>query len=165
MDLFDVSGYSLLYSEYHQNGALWEPCKTAWEELIKSNGKEYLELLAILIRNKKQSFGMTNRDISRSQWQIDFNSSLRALPRKYEKIDGRIPSMGIHVVDHPSELIRAAGGTHDIDFSLYHSDDIFIDLFLSQLPEATGLDFGIRNKISESIERRKKVKRKSKSSE
>jgi len=161
MDLLDVSGYSLLYSEYHQNQALWEPCKVAWEEMIKTNGKEYLERLAILVQNKKHSFGMTNRDISRSQWEIDFNSSMESLPRKHEKIEGSRLPIGYSIIDHPSELIREVGGIDDYRFSSVHdSDEIFIDLFLSELPDANGLDFGIRNRISESMSRKKKRRKK-----
>lgn len=160
MDLLDVSGYSLIYSEYHQNQALWEPCKIAWTNLVKDHGKEYLERLAILIKNKKQSFGMTNRDISRSQWEIDFNSSMRLLPRKYEKVKGIVAPIGLSIVDHLSELIREIGGTSDHFSSFHNADEIFIDIFLSALSEADGLDFGIRHKISESISRKKKRRKK-----
>jgi len=157
MDLLDVSGYSLIYSEYHQNQALWEPCKIAWTDLVKEHGKEYLNRLAILIKSKKRSFGtMTNRDISRSQWEIDFNSSMRSLPRKYEKLEGVVAPIGLSFVDHPSELIRELGGTNDHYLSFHDSDEVFIDIFLSALPEADGLDFGIRNKITDSMSRKKK---------
>ena len=160
MDLLDVSGYSLLYSEYHQNQALWEPCKVAWEETIKANGKEFLKGLAILVVHKKQNFGMTNRDISRSQWEIEFNSSMKLLIRKHEIIeDSRLP-IGLNIIDHPSELIREFGGIDDYHFSLHDPDEIFIDLFLSKLPDANGMDFGIRNKISESMSRKKKRRQK-----
>ncbi len=156
MDLLDVSGYALIYSEYHQNKELWGPCKVAWEDLVKKHGKEYLERLAALIRNKKYSFGITNRDFSRSQWEIEFNESMRLLPRKHEKIERGIMPIGLSIVDHPSELIREIGGTHDRYSSIYDSDEVFIDIFLSMLPEADGLDFGIRHKITESISRKKK---------
>jgi hypothetical protein len=160
MDLLDISGYSLIYSEYHQNQALWEPCKIAWTDLVKDRGKEYLELLALLIKNKKYSFGMTNRDISRSQWEIDFNSSMRLLPRKYEKLSGIVAPIGLSFVDHPSELIRELGGADDHYSSFHDSDEIFIDIFLSTLPEAKDLDFGIRHKITESISRKKNRRKK-----
>lgn len=157
MDLLDVSGYSLIFSEYHQNQALWKPCETAWTDLVKEHGKEYLGRLAILIKSKKDLIGMTNRDISRSQWEIDFNSSMRLLPRKYEKLEGGLALSGLSIVDHPSELIRELGGTTDDYYSsFYDSDEVFIDIFLSTLPEADGLDFGIRHKITNSISRKKK---------
>jgi hypothetical protein len=155
MDLLDVSGYSLLYSEYHQNQALWEPCKVAWDEIIKANGKEFLERFALLIKHKKQSFGMTNRDISRSQWEIDFNSSMKSLTRKYEKIKGGRSLIGLSVVEHPSELIKVVGGHNEFPISFYRPDDIFIDLYLSHLPESKNLDFGLNHRISESMSRRK----------
>ncbi|MBK9928031.1 MAG: hypothetical protein IPP66_22400 [Anaerolineales bacterium] len=161
MDLLDVSGYSLIYSEYHQNEELWKPCKVAWDDLVKKQGREYLERLAMLIQNKKFSFGATNRDFSRSQWEIEFNASMRLLPRKHEKIERGVVPIGLSIIDHPSELIREIGGTHDRYSSVYDSDEVFIDIFLSTLPEASGLDFGIRHKITESISRKKKRKKKS----
>jgi hypothetical protein len=50
MDLFYVSGYSLLYSELHQNLALFEPCKVAWQNFMKSTQDDFLELLATIIK-------------------------------------------------------------------------------------------------------------------
>jgi hypothetical protein len=155
MDLLNLSGYALLYSEFHQNQALWETCKVAWEEIIKANGKVFLERLAFLVRHKKHSFGITKRDISRSQWENGFNSSMKSLIRKPEIIEGRRLPIGLNIIDHPSELIRKIGGTDDFHFSLHNPDEIFIDLFLSKLPDSNELDFGIRYKISESMSRKK----------
>jgi hypothetical protein len=61
---------------------------------------------------------------------------------------------GMPVVNHPSELIQVMGGHGDFLMSLYQPDDIFIDLYLSTLPEIKDLDFGLKHKVSESISRR-----------
>ena len=63
MDLFHVSGYSLLYSEFYQNPSLFEPCKVTWENIIKGSQPEFLQLLAFVVKYKSQSFGISNRDL------------------------------------------------------------------------------------------------------
>lgn len=154
MDLFYVSGYSLLYSEFYQNPDLFEPCKETWENMIRKGQPEFLELLAIIIKNKSQSFGITNRDSSRSQWEIKFNERLRSLPRTFRDI-GQILG-GVSIVDHPSDLIQTIGGHDELLLSLYSPSDIFIDLYLSHLQETKDLDFGLRHKVSESISRKRR---------
>jgi hypothetical protein len=152
MDLFYISGLALVYSELYQNPSLFEPCKFTWENLVATNKKDYIELLAIIVRHKNQSFGITNRDPSRTGWDMVFNQRMRALPKRYEDM-GPIVG-GMPVVNHPSELIQVMGGHGDFLMSLYQPDDIFIDLYLSTLPEIKDLDFGLKHKVSESISRR-----------
>jgi hypothetical protein len=156
MDLFYVSGLSLLYAEFHQNPALFQPCKLAWEKLAGGQ-KEYLELLAIVVKNKNYSFGITNRDSTRTQWEMNFNRKIRSLPKRYEDL-GSITG-GRSVADHKSELIQVVGGYDELPTSMFDPSDIFIDLFLCGLPEAGELDFGLRHKVSESISRRKEARR------
>jgi hypothetical protein len=156
MDLFYVSGLSLLYAEFHQNPSLFEPCKLAWKKLAKEQ-KGYLELLAIIVKNKNHSFGITNRDSTRTQWEMDFDKKIKSLPKKYEDMGSIIG--GRVVVEHNSELIQVVGGYNGLSTSMFHPSDVFIDLFLCNLPEARELDFGLRHKVSKSISRRKEASR------
>ncbi len=158
MDLFHVSGYSLLYSEFYQNPSLFEPCRVTWENIIKRSRVDFLQLLALVVKYKSQSFGITNRDSSRTQWEMAFHERIRSLPRKYQDI-GRLIG-GMSVVDHPSELIQIIGGHDEFPISLYKSDDIFVDLCLSHLPEAKDLDFGLTHKVSESMTKRRTKRKK-----
>ena len=100
MDVFYVSGLSLLYSELHQNPSLFEPSKLVWGKFITKNQKDYLQLLAMIVKNKSLSFGITNRDSSRTQWVMNFNERIRSLPKKYEDMGAIIG--GMPVTDHPS---------------------------------------------------------------
>ena len=70
---------------------------------------------------------------------MNFNERIRSLPKKYEDMGAIIG--GMPVTDHPSALIQVVSGPGEFPISLYQPDDIFIDLFLSQLPEAKDLDF------------------------
>lgn len=81
------------------------------------------------------------------------------MKRKYERLEGGLP-IGLSVVDHPSELIQTIGGHNELPISIYKPDDIFIDLYLSRLPDSKDLDFGLRHSVSESMSRRKAYRKK-----
>jgi len=68
--------------------------------------------------------------------------------------------LSIHDLQTTSEIIREIGGTDDFYSSFYDSDEVFIDIFLSALPKIDGLDFGVRHKITDSISRKKKRRKK-----
>jgi hypothetical protein len=92
---------------------------------------------------------------------MKFNARIRSLPRKPYQIDNvrSLSQIGLTVVDHTSELIQTIGGTNNHYLSHHRPDEVFIDLFLSELPESKDLDFGLRLKVSDSISRRRAQRR------
>ncbi|MBI5634719.1 MAG: hypothetical protein HZA15_14715 [Nitrospirae bacterium] len=107
-------------------------------------------------------FALTSRSILRTQWKINFEQMLQALPlrsmsRHY--LDG-LSSIGLdtaEVVEHPSLLLRAIAGTSPWRMMTFHDGiNIFVDLYLKEFPEADSIDFGIRDGIKEAMERQRR---------
>jgi hypothetical protein len=159
IDLCTLSGYAFFMAEYHQNGVLWEACKTAWERYLSSDQKEAkLSWLAAVCHYSNSLFGITDRSILRSQWQMTVNNAIRRLPRKRSVISKHtlIPHERA-VVDHPSLLVRVIGGIHeDSVFLMYDGLDIFIELYLEMLDPDHPLNFGAHKDLAESVERWKR---------
>ena len=156
-DLFDMSGYSLLYSELHQNPLLWKTCMSVWDRFINGeDSKGLISTMGALYTYRQDSFGITERDNIRTQWKMEFVHQLRSLPKKYIEEGGFIG--GFTVPDHPSEIISVVAGHDEIMMLSYSPDEIFIDLYLNKQTVAKDIEFKLRNPITEIISRRRNRK-------
>ena len=138
IDLCELSGYSYLLAEFHQNPKLWAICKDTWDKILQPQA-EIVPYVTNAIALNQSLFIITHRATLRTRWQMQFNALLRALPRKliHRQNGSAIPHY--EVVDHPSLLIRTVSGT-DIGYRHARFDglDVFVDLYLLERPEAKG---------------------------
>lgn len=151
LDLIDLSGYAYIYSEYHQNPAIWKTCKDLWDHFLGSvDTLKMLSYIAGLIYHSKNLLAITPRSLTRTNWEIRLNQSLEKYPRKSKLV---LSFHALQILDHPSRLIRVLGGTDNFGFNVHHASDIFIDLYIKSLPDSDGLDFGNRDDLRETLNR------------
>lgn len=147
MDLIDLSGYALIFSEYHSNPALWTICRALWDDYLSGpNATTRLSLLAAVCGHHQNLFAISPRSVLRTQREMATTQLFGQLPRE----PGR-PGFGGQPVIHESPLIRriAPSGMHLIAY--FDPEDVFVVRYLMTLPAATGLDFGITDDKVESL--------------
>ncbi|NSW54233.1 MAG: hypothetical protein HPY85_17155 [Anaerolineae bacterium] len=150
MDLFDMSGYSLLYSEFHQNPELWKICMSVWDDYFNVEDSEgLLQTMGALYNYRQDSFVNTERENIRTQWKMKFLHRLRLLPKKHIEEVGFLG--GCTVPDHPSEIISVVADCGEIMMPSYNPDEIFIDLYIKKQAVAKDIDFRLRYPITEMI--------------
>jgi hypothetical protein len=160
IDLCHLSGYALLFAEFHHNQQLWIESKTFWDKYLEQSGKEKLEILAALIAYESSLFGITDRGLLRTHWEMAIKNLIRALPRKSIPIRSLpFPDLATRV-DHSSALIQTMGGSQDWVDSPYDGGDIFVELYLKTLEASEGLDFGRNKSLVESLAKLRKRKKK-----
>ena len=151
LDLIDLSGYAIIYSEYHQNPAIWKACKDLWDHFLGSvETVKMLSNIAGVVYHSKNLFAITPRSLTRTNWEIRLNQSLEKYPRKSKLV---FSFHALQILDHPSRLIRILGGTDNFGFNVHHASDIFIDLYIKSFPESDGLDFGNRDDLRDTLNR------------
>ena len=97
----------------------------------------------------KNLFAITDRSLTRTNWEINMNRLLAKLPRKIKNQNTFLPA---NIIDHPSKLIRALGGTDDFGLNRYDGVDIFITFYLKKHPLASRIDFGKRDNLKETLD-------------
>lgn len=153
IDLIEISGYSKFFAEFHDDARFWDLCKSIWDEYLALD-MQRLDLIGILISYNSKLFLITNRSVLRTQWKIDINRLLDAMPRVSEPIESlSVIPRHIAYVDHPSVLVRAFGGTDSSFGSFYDGIDIFVHLYLREFNEAESIDFGNVRDIKEAMGR------------
>jgi hypothetical protein len=157
IDLFEISGYFYVLSEFHQNPEIWSICTNKWDEYFSVRNKsEILKFFAFVISFGKNPWNIGPRGVFRNEWQQNIGRLINKLPRTWQRhrYEGRIVGIGgTEIVQHPSSIIRLMGGTHEMDVSFYDGTDIFIDMYLKKIPEAVDLDFGNHRSIDDALER------------
>jgi hypothetical protein len=149
LDLLDISGYALIYSELHPESQLWGSCRDVWiRYLTTAEQGQRLSVIAAMHQHLRHVFALTPRSVLRTQWEMALTRSLERLPRQSSP-----HVFGEGEADHPSRLVRriarTAGGFRT---TLFNASDLFIVRFLQPLPGATGLDFGVTDWVAEAIE-------------
>jgi hypothetical protein len=146
-DVMDLSGYAIIFSEFHRNPKLLEPCERAWRAYLgEPEGRDRLTSVAAMHWYQSNLFAITHRATARTRWQMAANSILSELPRS-------MPShpFGHGEVQHRSALIRRIAPQGDLMFSAFNASDIFVVLFLRTLPGGEALDFGVADWIIDEI--------------
>ncbi len=147
VDLLELSGYTFVMAEFHQEPTVWKMCEQLWQQYLVADSKlEYFAAISKYIRNPWHQ--NTAHNLIRTQRESIFASYLREIKQDYE-FDPRdyIPRTKVL---HPSLLIRMLA-QHEFALSMHDPIDIFVDLYLRTLaPDAT-LDFGGRNDIAEQL--------------
>ena len=158
LDLIDLSGYAKIFAELHQEPRFWQTCQARWDEYMERRGKgNVVHLLAAILALRSTDIRLTSRSILRTQWELNLGQMLRSLPRRLVRPKQRFPRARsidiVEVIDHPSLLIRLIAGSH-VEMMIYHkASNVFVDSYFMAVPEAEGVDFGLRDSIREALER------------
>ncbi|MBN2016095.1 hypothetical protein JW766_04650 [Candidatus Dojkabacteria bacterium] len=107
MDLFELSGYAILYGELYDDSSIWKSCKGCWDkylDLVEDKNK-VTQFLITLYKLRKTSIRIYERDMLRFNWSRRFNAKL--IEKKIiSKERSRDPFDREEDVEHKSPLIR-----------------------------------------------------------
>ena len=141
LDLFDISGYAYIYSEYYGKSELWAVCKAIWDTYLAKIPDQVQSLSAISNYHQTPRGVITPRYGLRSKRQIELVELLNSLPRESVADFYSQPT-----AQHQSEFIRnIAPWDNDMPFMHVNAIDVFSVKYLIVLQSADGLDFGIRH--------------------
>jgi len=153
MDLLDISGYAKIYSELHQNPALWDQCTAIWDKFFSSlpDSKEMVKAIIAIDYVRRFSLRLFSRDVLRTNWQMQFENRLRQLDL-IDDFASRGRSWDEHqVIKHPSPFIRALClGRHE---PMISAVDVFLLIYLRARSEAADLDIQDRYGFLQSLEK------------
>ena len=133
LEIFALSGYAYLFSEYHQDPSLWGSCTRTWDVLFDlEDGQIRLKALANLVGATVLQPILTSRSFLRSRWKQEFEHEMRKLPLDRLSNDGDHHFHHYFVRKHPSLVIRALIGTEDLLIMHHDPIDVFVDIFLRE---------------------------------
>ena len=139
VDLIDLSGYALIYSEYHNNPVPWSICRDLWDQYLSGDSATTrMRFLAAMCGHHQHLFAISPRSVLRTEREMTTTQLLAQLPHE----PGR-PGFYDSRVMHDSALIRriAPSGLHAMAY--FDAQDVFVVRYLMTRPDAAGLDFGI----------------------
>ena len=139
IDLIDLSGYALIYSEYHNNPVPWSICRDLWDQYLSGDSATTrMRFLAAMCGHHQHLFAISPRSVLRTEREMTTTQLLAQLPHE----PGR-PGFYDSRVMHDSALIRriAPSGLHAMAY--FDAQDVFVVRYLMTRPDAAGLDFGI----------------------
>lgn len=136
MDLMDLSGYALLFSELHDDPESKSSVTSVWNEYLERDDLLLgLKELALLFKVSRLNFMFEPHVMLRTQWQQRVGSSLRKVPRGFSQEE--FPWM--ETARHESPLIRVCASSK---FFNYKGSDIFVALYIRKREDGRELDFG-----------------------
>lgn len=154
VNIFEISGFGILYGELLQNPSLGEIVREQWDRYLSltENTRGVIQFIAAVVEYRKGIFKIMPQAPLRSNWQIRFNHAmsergLRVFPDIRGPFDGD--------PNHTSVLIRVLSNTGGLN--MRSAEDVFIELYLASRPDVEGIEF--RNEIRESIEREQRRQR------
>lgn len=140
MDLLDISGYAMVFAEYHQQSALWDNCRALWENYLEGDdGKARLQFLSVVSSHHQHLFAISPRATIRTKREMYLSQLLSQLPR-----GGSQQMFSDGEVEHASPLIRRiAPSPAGMGMMFLNATDIFVARYLMRRNDAGGLDFGL----------------------
>jgi hypothetical protein len=126
-DLTELTGYALLFSDFHDNSRLWSSIRSTWDSYLGKDPSP-LAVIAMLIALNETPGVISARGLAHTNWSTRVGQTLAQLPRHDLWSGG---GFGLHretIALHPSPLVRLmAEGPF---FSLHTGTDIFVALYL-----------------------------------
>jgi hypothetical protein len=152
IDLMEISGYALIFSELYGISEIWNECKTIWDKYFQStnNADELFTMLISCYTALKPGIPMPPREIIRTGWHMKFNAKLHEMGLVYGIHSYEDPFSSEKRVSHDSPIIRAlcSGRSEPPE----KARDIFVLLYLKKRPEAEGVEiqdmFGLERRIT-----------------
>ncbi|MCA9366194.1 hypothetical protein KC722_01295 [Candidatus Kaiserbacteria bacterium] len=152
VNLFELSGFAILYSELHSNEELRNVVETAWNTYFQSipDARAAIGFILAIHIYRHNIFKIMPDAYLRAAWQQRFNHEmaelgLRVFPDIRQPFDDEEPA-------HESELIRYLSNIGGMQ--LRTAEEVFLELFLAGKEEAAGLEFP--NDIREGLERQRR---------
>jgi hypothetical protein len=148
IDLIDLSGYALIFSEYHERPDLWGECRELWTQYLSDDetGTARLQFLSTASAHHQHLFAISPRSILRTRRELGLSRMLESLPRDRSEEPFRDAP-----VRHASALIRKMAPSPGGFGSMYlDATDVFVGLFARRFPNIADLDFGVhKEKLSD----------------
>lgn len=157
LDLIDLSGYAIIYSEFHANPKLWMECKKVWDGYFKSldnqtGAAKYI--FGIFEIKQLPSFSISSPDLLRTRWQMVMNSKFREAGLIDDMFGGGRLFGSSPTVRHESPLIRVlCRGRYE---PMETAGEIFMVQYFIRHEAAKGLEFTDRQGFIERIEKESK---------
>ncbi|MES2930846.1 MAG: hypothetical protein V4665_03635 [Patescibacteria group bacterium] len=153
INLLELSGYARLYSELYQNPEIWNAVQTSWDIYLTAiNAPQTIRYISAICSYRAHIFKIMPQATLRSNWQLRFNHKMRerglaVFPdsRSYDYVNGRATP------PHESALIRVVARSGGFD--LYTGQTVFFVTYLSNHPDATGIDLPDRRDMQDQIRR------------
>ena len=148
MELLDIGGYALVYSELHGTPELWTTARDVFDRYFKPpDGIDRMKVVAAMYQHQGTTLGLTARSLVRDRWKGSLSNRLGALERR---VGG--DEFGGGGVVHESALIRRIVPDHGLLDDLYFDvGDILVVRYLQTLVAANGLDFGIAGWVAREL--------------
>lgn len=153
INLYELSGFARLYSELYQSPELWNVVQHCWDTYLDGiDASKEIGLVAVVCNYRKGIFKIMPQAMLRSNWQIRFGQKMRehglaVFPdsKSYDYVNGYANPV------HISAIIRvlARSGTFGLDIG----QTIFFATYLSNHPDAAGIDLPNRRNMQERIKR------------
>lgn len=139
MDVMDISGYSLLLSQVHDDEASWLEVKHTWDSYLKADDdkESRVKWLCAVVNIAESGFSILPRGILRTTWQRLVSQKLDDLFPIEETYD-RWGVRQRRKVENASPLVQAVA--EDPMSRTYDGVDIFVALYLKQLKGSDDLD-------------------------
>lgn len=149
VDLLELSGYALIYSELYENKELWLTCKTVWDNYLSTqNADEIIKHIIGVVSYRESLFYMMPRATLRANWELKLKHKLSELNLIHDRAEEYIT--GDKTKKHKSPLIRVVSGNSALlpVSSMY----AFFAFYLEKHPKAKDIDFPDKRGFSKKIE-------------
>jgi hypothetical protein len=154
LDVMDLSGYSILFSELHCNSQISELIVSLWNHYLDSTKgaveDSKVSFLASAISLAGEGLGLAHRSLIRIKWRQEVSHRLQQLDRRamVHGREGFFSSRGVAV--HQSALVKVYAG---YEFGAPHDGiDIFILRVLRARDDGKDLKLGwLRERLSEEL--------------
>jgi hypothetical protein len=149
LDVLDLSGYALIFSELHKDESFQQTCEDIWKRYLgEDDGEHRIKFVAALLEHKRRRFGLSPRSILRTRWEMRLGAELRKLPRRETR---REPFFHDTAAVHDSPLIRELAPGDDLGMVGVQASDVFVVRFLRNLESAGDLDFGVPDWVAQKL--------------
>lgn len=151
-NLFEISGFALLYAELYQNNELWNITKKTWDAYLEIvDAKAAIQFMIAIVGYRNSLFVLMPQAILRTNWQMNFNRKMKeaGLPVFPEDRYGRKGK-----ISHQSALIRVIAKWGGL--SVFSAQEVFFTIYLSNRPEAKDLAFPDKHELKEEVEKEEK---------
>ncbi len=147
-NLFEISGYSKLFSELYQNPELWNVTERLWNIYFESvDTKQVIQFIAVISSYRDGLFMIMPQATLRSNWQIRFEQKMRerGLPMfpdhdSYDFVNRRRHPR------HSSPLIRVIARWGGIRL-MSSARNVFFATYMAKLSAAEGIELPDRRDL------------------
>lgn len=151
LDLMELSGYSKLFAQFHENSEFWRITNECWANYLDSDvNNPPIKLINLILAANDQPLTMAMRSEYRMRWNMRVNQLLQTIERKTVYSKGSFLHSYEQVI-HADPLIRVFADS-DFGHGLYDGMDIFILECLIPRSDFSSIENGKHRHLEESID-------------